>query len=120
MARSFPYLSRTVVEATIQAAQDRGVSQVATSSKGFGRAYLDLTDAELHELGPSKYPKQTWAQRRDGFIARHMAQARAQGEPLWTKRGTPTRRHLALAVWAYSPWPRDLEKWLRVAGYLPH
>jgi hypothetical protein len=49
-----------------------------------------------------------WQQERERFIARHMAQVEAKGEPLW-KNGLPTRRHLALIFWAYSPSPRRLK-----------
>jgi hypothetical protein len=38
-----------------------------------------------------------------------MAQVKAHGEPLW-KDGVPTRRHLALIMWAYSPSPARLAK----------
>jgi hypothetical protein len=49
-----------------------------------------------------------WQQERERFIARHMAQVRKHGESLWTGRGLPTRRHLALVFWAYSPEPVKL------------
>lgn len=114
-----PYLSRPVVAAAIQAARARGVSSVATSRRGFGPAYLEFTDSELHRYGPAAYPGQTWAQRRDAFVARHMAQVERRGEVLWDSRGRPSRRHLALAVWAYSPDPVQLRRWLRASGYLP-
>jgi hypothetical protein len=54
-----------------------------------------------------------WQAKRAGFIARHTAQIDQRAEPLWGAHGQPTRRHLALAVWAYSPEPRALEGWLR-------
>lgn len=54
-----------------------------------------------------KMPK-WWQQERERFIARHMAQVKANNEPLWTKQGLPTRRHLALIFWAYSPQPKAL------------
>lgn len=45
-----------------------------------------------------------WLRRREGFISRHMEQARLHGESLYESDGvTPTRRHLALMMWAYSP-----------------
>ena len=49
-----------------------------------------------------------WQQERERFIARHMAQVKAHNEPIWTKGGSPTRRHLALIFWAYSPQPGAL------------
>jgi hypothetical protein len=50
-----------------------------------------------------------WARKRDNFVSRHMAQVKAHGEPLW-QDGVPTRRHLALIMWAYSPSPARLAK----------
>lgn len=50
-----------------------------------------------------------WADKRDAFVTRHMAQVKAHGEPLW-KDGLPTRRHLALIMWAYSPSSSKLSK----------
>ncbi len=46
-----------------------------------------------------------WITRRDNFIKRHMAQAYANQEGLW-KKGVPSRRCLALIMWAYMP-PRQ-------------
>lgn len=49
-----------------------------------------------------------WLRKREGFIARHMKQAEDNHESLYTEDGlTPTRRHLGLIMWAYSPdWQR--------------
>ena len=40
------------------------------------------------------YPGQTWGQRRNAFIGRHLAQYLANPTP---------RRRLALIAWAYEP-----------------
>ena len=72
-------------------AADQGVSKVARSGRGFLTAY------KQGELDP------WWCKRRAAFIKRHMAQVRKRREPLWKPDGTPTRRHLALIMWAYSP-----------------
>ncbi len=78
-------------------AAERGVSKVARSARGFMRAYEDAgTFANLSDW---------WKRRRAGFIARHMAQA-GRGERLWERvRGQwrPTRRGLALIMWAMLP-----------------
>jgi hypothetical protein len=78
-------------------AAERKVSVVARSSRGFMRAYQAA--GTWTKLDP------WWRQRREGFIARHMAQAN-RGERLWERvRGKwrPTRRALALIQWAYMP-----------------
>lgn len=74
-------------------AQEQGVSKVARSSRGFLRA--------LEAHGQDDLPD-WWKKRRQDFIKRHMAQVKKRNEPLM-KNGMPTRRHLALIMWAYSP-----------------
>jgi len=77
-----------------------GVSEVARSKAGFMGAYRAAggDPARLSEY---------WRNRRWNFIKRHAAQAHANGESLFDeKTGMPTRRHLALIFWAYSPAAR--------------
>ena len=72
----------------------RGVSEVARSPRGFLTAYR--TAKTRAKLDP------WWRARRAAFVARHVAQAEAHGEP-WTRGGKLTRRALALIMWAYDP-----------------
>lgn len=107
----YPWLSLPVTEAAARAAASRGVSAVARAPGGFLPAYRKAggVPARMQTLRHSS--GQSWSSRRDGFIARHMAQA----DVLWEWVGgeeRPTRRHLALAVWAYSPDPGRLRRWL--------
>jgi hypothetical protein len=53
-----------------------------------------------------------WWERRNEFIGRHMAQVRKRGEKLWKPNGEPTNRHLGLIMWAYTPEPANVRKWL--------
>lgn len=80
-------------------AASRGVSRVARSRRGFMRVYEAA--GSPHAMTPY------WRRRRRNFIARHVAQLRKRREPLYDKSGRPTRRHLALLMWAYTP-DRDL------------
>jgi len=92
----YPYLDLSLVLMWEAAAEHDDVSRVARSRKGFVWQYRQASgDPEL--LTPA------WERKREGFIARHMGQVQARGESLWTDRGLPTRRHLALIMWAYSP-----------------
>lgn len=95
MPRSCPIGPKLLPLATVKRyekqAAAQGVSKVARSPRGFLSAYKDA------ELDP------WWCQRRAAFIKRHMAQVRKRGELLWDKKGRPTRRHLALIMWGYSP-----------------
>ena len=88
-------------------AASRGVSDVARSQRGFMRAF--------EKAGSYGKLDDYWRNRRDNFVARHMAQVKKRGEPLWEADGAPTRRHLALVMWAYSPDPERLRRWLASA-----
>lgn len=79
----------TVKRFEVEAAR-KGVSKVARSRRGFLPAY------KKGALDPE------WCARRAAFIKRHMAQVKRRGESL-CENGAPTRRHLALIMWAYSP-----------------
>lgn len=72
-----------------------GVSEVARSGRGFLAAYRRAG-------GNPNRLSDYWYFHREGFVARHMAQARKNREPFWLGE-LPTRRHLALIMWAYSP-----------------
>lgn len=77
-----------------------GVSEVARSREGFLGAYR-AAKGRLTALSPY------WRARREAFLARHLAQA--AHEPLF-RDGQPTRRHLALVMWAYSPEAARLKR----------
>ena len=90
-----PYLPLSLIDAFLPAMREQSVSVVARSRVGFLSAYR-LAGGDPENL--SAY----WRTRREGFIARHMAQVAKRGESLF-RDGEPTRRHLALIAWAYSP-----------------
>jgi hypothetical protein len=99
------WLSLEVVEAAAAAAAEQDVSERARAPGQFVDQYR-AAGGDRNLLDPA------WAKKRDGFVARHMAQVEASNEDLFTPDGEPTRRHLALAVWAYSPDPAALSAWL--------
>lgn len=92
------YLPLDVVTAYLPLAKQLGVSVVARSPRGFLTAYQEAG-------GDPQDLSDWWRARREAFIARHMAQVKKRKEPLW-EDGLPTRRHLALIMWAYSPAPQ--------------
>jgi hypothetical protein len=83
------------VEAMLPTSEAAGVSAVARSPRGFLAAYrrirspLQMMLAEVPD-----HPSQTWAQRRDAFIARAL--------PAYNANPTH-RRALSLIAWAYLP-----------------
>ena len=76
-------------------ARRMGVSKVARSSGGFMREFerAGTVKAMKNRLVPGS-ATQSWGERRDAFIARHLVSYR--------KRKTVRRRY-ALLMWAYNP-----------------
>lgn len=93
------------------AAAARGVSEVARSSRGFMRAY-ERARGNLDRMGAESTTGQDWRQRRRAFVARHYKQMLDNDRPLWEADGSPTRQHLALIMWAWTPDPAGLKRWL--------
>ena len=94
--RDRAWLPLDLTEAFVPAMRARGVSEVARSARGFLPQYRRAG-------GDPNRVSDAWAQKRDGFLARHLAEAKANGESWFDVDGQPTRRHLALIAWAYSP-----------------
>lgn len=84
------------VERWVPAARRRGVSVVARGPRGFLAAYRAAGG------DPSRLTE-AWRRKRAGFVARHAGQMAARGEPVRGRDGAPTRRALALVMWAYDP-----------------
>lgn len=99
-------LSLALVEKYRRLAEQKKVSQVARSRRGFLAAFR-RAGGRLTRLSPE------WRRKRAAFIKRHTAQALKRGEPMYDKFGHPTRRHLALIMWAASPSPAKLRKAVR-------
>jgi hypothetical protein len=55
---------------------------------------------------PSRLPKR-WHHLRRRVLTRLMNAAKREGDPMW-RYGVPTRRHVALICWGYSPTPTRL------------
>jgi hypothetical protein len=98
----FPWMPVEEVEAMLPTIEAAGVSAVARSPRGFIAAYrrirspMRMMIAEVPDL-----PSQTWAQRRDAFIARAL--------PVYNANPTH-RRALSLIAWAYLPPLKVLQK----------
>jgi hypothetical protein len=93
------FLPLSVILKLVAQMEQQGVSKIARSPRGFLTAYRRARGN--HEL-----LNDGWIARREAFIARHMAQLVLNNESLYDKSGNPTRRHLALVAWAYSPDPK--------------
>jgi hypothetical protein len=94
----------------------RNVSPTARGSNpdktGFFEVYQEVGGRPtlLKEIPATK--NTSWFDKRNGYIRRALAGAAAYPpKTRWWKNGEPTRRHLALIVWAYSPTPKRLNKY---------
>lgn len=109
---------------SLHAMDKQGVSEVARGKKdstqtkeGFVEAYI-ATDGSIDRMGKrltGRNDHETWSDRRNQFVARHLEQMR-KGDTYkdgWKPDGEPTRRHLGLIAWAYTPSPKRLAKWLK-------
>ena len=127
MGRGFDWLSLEAVEAAIPAMEATGTSEVARgvnpstqTDMGFIEAYRLAASASARTKKKKKKKKKTapeimaemkattnktWADRRQQFISRHLAQMRSSDTHRSGFRpdGTPTKRMLGLIAWAYIP-----------------
>ena len=106
----YPFMSLGDTLAAEPTARSQDVSKVARSGRGFMRAY-ESAGGHPTRMGNESTSGQLWTKRRTNFIKRHSAQL----DEGW-ENGEPTRRHLALMMWAYTPTPQRTRQWLRRKG----
>lgn len=104
----YPLLDRATVAALLPLIDAEGVSLAArgkipaATPQGFTQAFFS------DDIDTLATAHKTYRDRRRAFVKRHTA----AGGAMW-KEGHPTRRHLALIAWAYSPTPAQLTAYLR-------
>lgn len=106
MARG--YLDIATIDAAIPAMRERGVSEVARGPGGFISQYK--------RAGSAAKLSEEWKKKREAFLDRHLKQMEGDENQGWEKvkdEWRPTRRHLALVAWGYSPTPGRLRAWLK-------
>jgi tRNA nucleotidyltransferase (CCA-adding enzyme) len=108
------WLNLDEIEPFVPLMRQQGVSEVARSKRGFLTAYKKA-GGDADRLGSDPKFGQNWVKRRNNFVARHMGQITKRGEDLW-RYGNPTRRHLALIAWAYTPDYEGLQEWIGKKG----
>ena len=115
-----PWLPLYLCEAVESYAASRGVSEIARSGRGFLTAYK-VVSGEPNLLGRDPHSGKHWTEVRRLFINRSIQAAKKGREKMWLPRRKgeiPSRRHLALAMWGYSPTPRRLRNWIIRSGHL--
>ena len=99
--RSLRALPLAKIRKYIPQAKAQGVSEVARARGGFLPAYR-RAGGRLSSMGKHK-SGEPWVKRRRNFLRRHLQQMIDNGEPLYDSQGRPSRRHLALIIWGFSP-----------------
>jgi hypothetical protein len=110
-----PWLPLYLVELAERHAAAAGVSAVARSGRGFLTAYkLAQGDPNMLRLDP--HSGKHWTEVRRLFVNRFLRGASSNQERWWLKNRQgvwrPSRRHLSLSMWAFSPTPGKLYRWL--------
>lgn len=107
--RSIPAMDRQGVSKVA-----RGIEKSAQTKEGWVQAYIATggNPVAMAKRLTGRNDHETWKDRRKQFLARHLKKVKLDNEPLW-KNGQPTRRHLALVAWGYSPTISRLKKWLK-------
>jgi hypothetical protein len=107
----YPFLRRSTVIRALPEIDRRKVSLVARgkrrsrqTKKGFLQVWL-----KKESLDTLATKNTSWSERRNGFIKRHI---KGPG-PLWLRNGSPSKKHLALIAWGYSPDPKRVRDWLK-------
>ena len=94
----------------------RGIKSSNQTNEGFVEAYIATKGSpdKMAQRLTGRNDHETWADRRIQFNTRHYGQVKKNKEKLWQKNGDPTRRHLGLIAWGWSPAKehKRLEKWL--------
>ena len=110
---NYPILKKNTVTKLLPLIDSEGVSLVSRgfspsnqTQGGFLGAYYN---GKLKQMATKN---QTWLERRTGFIKRHWR----PGRRLYKEDGSPTRLHLALIAWAYSPDVKGLNKYIKRHG----
>jgi hypothetical protein len=110
-----PWLPLYLASQAERHAARAGVSQIARSGRGFLTAYK-LAHGDPNLLRRDPRSEQNWTEVRRRFVNRFLQGARSNREQWWLKsrQGVwrPSRRHLALVMWAHSPTPESLHNWL--------
>lgn len=109
------YLTPAEISPAVPYMEQLGVSEVARSERGFLHRFNEV-HGRWDRMGEDPWSSQHWLDRQANFVARHETQRLAMDEPLWMDwhgERVPTRRHLGLIAWAWTPDPKGYRAWLK-------
>ena len=73
---------------------------------------IEMLTIELLDIRCVKGTGETWHEKRNKFLARHLGAVKKNNEVLFVD-GMPTRRTLSFYAWAYDPSPKDTKKYMK-------
>ena len=110
--RSLPLLSKPKVKAYLEG-YDSGQFEIESDlalrdAEAFARIYIDLPTRKrlANQLVDMKHPeREDWEVRRYNKLCTLMPEDVSDAAPMWTdeRAGKPTREHLTMILWAFSP-----------------
>jgi hypothetical protein len=109
----YPLLKQAIITPLLPMMDLQGVSLVARGIVPSARTeygFLQLYYKNKKQLGAQKATKnQNYLSMRDAYIKR----AWTPGAKMFKIDGSPTRRHLSLVAWAFSPDPKRLQRFIK-------
>jgi len=107
-------LNRKIVIAYLPLMQKFGVSRVARGQQKSTRTKQGFTEVFISgkSLNTLATKNETWTQRRENYLKRHLKGGKRT--PLYNLDGSPSRYHLSLIAWAFSPDPKGLNKYIKL------
>ena len=93
----------------------RGLKKPKTSDKGFLQVYSKVKNPNELKDCPVKKSKPdgaNWFKTRENRLNAKMGQMKSMNIKYFDKEGVPTKMHVILIMWAYSPYVDKLKKYL--------
>ena len=111
-----PWLPLYLCELSEPYAAKYHVAGVARSNRGFLTAYK-VASGEPAMLKFDPHSGKHWTEVRRLYVNRNFGAIQKNREKLWRKNENglwePSRRHLALVMWAFSPHPQRFAQWVQ-------
>lgn len=94
----------------------RGLRKPTTSDEGFLTIYRKSKAPGLYNIPARKDVPEgiSMAKKRIVALKAKLGQMKSMNIPLYNKDGTPTKMHVILAMWAYSPDEKGLRKSIQI------
>ena len=104
--REHAFLPLRFVERWVKAAKEENIAEARKGNASFLAAYR-------RAKGRPERLTENWHEARERFLKKEIAAIKLSGEHLFDRKGRPTRRHLSMILWAFSPRAALLQAYWR-------